>query len=160
MVVAVLLLGACSDMSGPGATPTAGGLPQASPTDLAGSPPSRPPLGTPDLESVPPGLTPEGALGEVPEHLLEEVIEQAAALAGVEPEAVQLLRAERAAWPDGALGCPQPGEVYPQEPVDGYWIVVQAGDKVFDFRLSETGTPRLCPSGGRQPVPRTPAPDY
>lgn len=36
-------------------------------------------------------------------------------------------------WPDSSLGCPLPGEVYTPGVVDGYRIVVAAGEQEFIF---------------------------
>jgi hypothetical protein len=37
-----------------------------------------------------------------------------------------VVQAEAVTWPDGALGCPEPGIVYTQALVPGYWVVVEA----------------------------------
>lgn len=47
-------------------------------------------------------------------------------------------------WPDRGLGCPLPGVNYPQVPVDGYQVVVDAGGWRLDYRGSGVGDFRLC----------------
>jgi len=141
-------------------SPTTEATPPAATAPGPASPrPTRPPAGTAPLPTPSDIETPPGAVGEVPTELLEPLIEQAAQLAGVEPVEVAVLRAEQVRWPDGSLGCPEPGQPYTQEPVDGYWVVLQAGDQTYDFRLGEAGTPRLCPAGGGRPALPSPDPD-
>ncbi len=66
-----------------------------------------------------------------------------ARLAGVPVEQVVVVSAEAVTFPDGSLGCPQPGMVYTQALVDGYKIVAEAGGKTYDFRGTGS-TFRLC----------------
>jgi hypothetical protein len=56
---------------------------------------------------------------------------------------VVVVSAEEVTFPDGSLGCPQPGMVYTQAMVDGYKIVAEAGGKTYDYRGSGS-TFRLC----------------
>ena len=56
-------------------------------------------------------------------------------------------------WPDGSLGCARPGETCTQAPVDGYWVVLKAGDRQFDFRASAKGEIRRCDYAHRLRMP-------
>ena len=47
-------------------------------------------------------------------------------------------------WPDGSLGCPEFGIVYPTAMEDGLRIVVDAGGRTWDYRFDSAGKPRLC----------------
>jgi hypothetical protein len=51
-------------------------------------------------------------------------------------------------WPDGGLGCPQPGMVYPQVQQDGYLIRLRAGKHEFDYHGGGGRAPFLCEKGG------------
>lgn len=162
LATSVLLL-ACTPATPQGTAPGSP-MPEATPPDAtapepASPRPTRPPAGTVPLPTPSDIETPPGAVGEVPAELLEPLIEQAAQLAGMEPAEVAVLRAEQVRWPDGSLGCPEPGQPYTQEPVDGYWVVLQVDDETYDFRLGEGGTPRLCPAGGGRPTLPSPDPD-
>lgn len=42
-------------------------------------------------------------------------------------------------WPDTSLGCPQPDATYRQQPVDGYRIVLSAGDDEYIFHADFNG---------------------
>ena len=78
----------------------------------------------------------------------------AARRTGLAPEALEVLGAEAVTWPDGSLGCPQPGMMYTQALVPGYRIRIQAGDQVLDYHAGRSGQPSLCPAEfARDPAP-------
>jgi hypothetical protein len=155
-MMVVLLLSACS-----GSPPAVPQSPAASPQPAASPvPATRPPTGTPAGTRVPPQPTPPGVLGEVPPDIMAELTAEAAALAGVSLAEVRVLRAEQVTWNDGSLGCPEPDTVYTQALVDGYWVVLEVGEQTYDFRLSETSVPRICPAGQGRPPVDEPSLDY
>ncbi len=82
--------------------------------------------------------------GGCPEDILGSVVADAAARAGVSAGEVHVLSATEAHWPDGALGCPQPGMLYTQALVDGFRIVVRAGEWDLDYRVRGPGQFRVC----------------
>jgi len=91
---------------------------------------------------------------QVPQALLEPVLDKAAALAKVGREQLVIVRAEPALWNDGSLGCPEPGVGYTQALVNGYWVVIKAAGQTYDFRMGRGGSYRLCPAGqGHPPLP-------
>jgi hypothetical protein len=59
-------------------------------------------------------------------------------------EAITITRAEAIVWNDGSLGCPQPGEVYTQATVPGYWIVLEVNGRAYDYHAAENGYFILC----------------
>lgn len=77
--------------------------------------------------------------------ILETVTAEAARLSNVAADQVAVVRAEPAVWSDGSLGCPQPNEMYTQALVNGYWIILQAGNVPYDFRVASDGSYRVCP---------------
>lgn len=83
-----------------------------------------------------------GAVG-LPASVVDPVVAEVARLAGVPVDQVVVVSAEEVTFPDGSLGCPQPGMVYTQAMVDGYKIVAEAGGKTYDYRGSGS-TFRLC----------------
>jgi hypothetical protein len=89
--------------------------------------------------------------GEVPQAILEAILKEGAALARVGPDQVAIERAESVVWSDGSLGCPEPGMAYTQALVKGYWVVVEAAGKKYDFRVGSGGNFRLCPPGQGHP---------
>ena len=91
--------------------------------------------------------------GEVPQAILDPILNEAAALANVTREQLVIVRAEPVVWNNGSLGCPEPGMMYTQALVNGYWVVIDAAGKTYDFRVGSGGSFRLCPAGrGRPPL--------
>jgi hypothetical protein len=81
--------------------------------------------------------------GNLPSSVVDPVVAEVARLAGVPIDQVDIVSAEEVTFPDGSLGCPQPGMVYTQAMVDGYKIVAEVGGKTYDFRGTGS-TFRLC----------------
>ena len=53
--------------------------------------------------------------------------------------------AEAVTWPDGSLGCPQPGMMYTQALVAGYRIRIVAVGESLEYHASARGEPFYCP---------------
>jgi hypothetical protein len=87
----------------------------------------------------------------VPQRILDPILNEAAALAKVRREQLVILRAESVVWSDGSLGCPEPGMMYTQAQINGYWIVIEAAGQKYDFRVGSRGKFRLCPAGQGNP---------
>lgn len=98
------------------------------------------------LERVPTPEAGEAVVGEVPEELLALILADLAGRLATSPETIEILRAEEAIWPDGALGCPKPGEVYTQAPVNGYWLQLAYAGITYDYRANQQGFYFLCES--------------
>ncbi len=98
-----------------------------------------------------------GTEGEgVPIALIDPVLIDAAARAGVEVGKVTVVSAELRDWPDGSLGCPVPGMMYTQVITPGYRVLIEAGGEQFDYRMNRRGAFRLCETGAVIPDIRTP----
>lgn len=91
--------------------------------------------------------------GEVPAGLIEKILSDLAQKIGVDKSTIQVIRSEAMIWNDGSLGCPKPGEFYTQALVNGYRVVLKAGEKEYDYRASESGYFFLCEGGF---VPKSP----
>jgi hypothetical protein len=89
--------------------------------------------------------------GQVPQAILDPILKEAAALAKLDREQLVIVRVESAVWNDGSLGCPEPGMMYSQAQVNGYWIVIEAAGQKYDFRVGRGGSFRLCPPGRGHP---------
>lgn len=70
---------------------------------------------------------------------------------------VVVIEAKPVRWSDGSLGCPQEGQMYTQAIVDGAQVLLQVGDRIYDYRAGSDNQVVLCPSeekdGGRDFVP-------
>lgn len=79
---------------------------------------------------------------------LQPLVEQAAAdLAqrlGVERSAITVVSAQEVEWPDGSLGCPQPGMMYTQVMTDGTRIELAVGGTVYRYHSGGRRGPFLC----------------
>jgi len=82
--------------------------------------------------------------GEVPQELMDAIFKDLIEKENVERQSISVNRAESVIWPDGSLGCAQPGEMYTMATVQGYWVVLQSGGKEFDYRASAGGHFFLC----------------
>ena len=95
-------------------------------------------------ETVPDDDGGEAVTGEVPEDLMAQVFAAAEAETGADRSEMTVLRAESVIWSDGSLGCPEPGMMYTQATVEGYWVELSVGDRVLDYRLTADGSLKLC----------------
>ena len=87
----------------------------------------------------------------VPKRILDPILEDVAKLANVPREKLVVVRAEGVVWNDGSLGCPEPGIMYTQALVNGYWVIIDAGGRKYDYRVGSGGSFHLCPEGRGQP---------
>lgn len=133
--------------------PTATSLPTSTPIPAQADPsqttpqlvrPPVRPVATPASEgAIAP--TPEGgAVGQVPADLMDQIKADLSARSGVPVDAIVELIGEAVEWPDGSLGCPQPGVSYLQVITPGYRVVLKAGDGTYDYRASDRGFFSIC----------------
>lgn len=149
-----LLALAFAACTGGGTTGTGGGAATASPVPpLADSPVTSPGVTpTPDITPKPgvsrvpglPGSQDPGYGQGVPPAVIQAAVDDAAGRAGVEASEVTVVSAESMTWPNGALGCPQPGSMYTQAITPGYRVVVEAGGVRYDYRSTQQGDVRWC----------------
>ena len=123
VTIASLMLAACAATDEGGSTPP------------GGSPPSR------TFEAAP---APSVVTGDVPQELLDPLIEEAALDAGVDASEVEVVAAEAVTWNDGSLGCPEPGMSYTQALVPGYRVVLEVDGEQLHFHSDSSGEFGLC----------------
>jgi hypothetical protein len=118
-----------------------GGQAGASPANAPVEQPSRT---LPPIERASPSTGP-AVVGEVPPAIAAEARSMLATQLGPDAAAsAELVVAEAVTWPDGALGCPEPGMFYTQMVVPGYRIVFEVDGKRYDYRASRDGSVRAC----------------
>ena len=68
---------------------------------------------------------------------------------------IELVDVQPMVWPDGALGCPQPGMEYTQVQQDGLLIRLRAGKMLYNYHSGHSRGPFLCekPAPGVVPLP-------
>lgn len=115
-----------------------GGGATVSPSDAASS--------TPVDQSAGPVPTVAPGVGQgVPPAVLQAAVADAAPRAGVDPGAVTVVSAEPVTFPNGGLGCPEPGMMYTDVLTPGYRVVVEAGGRQYDYRAgAKGGAVRWC----------------
>jgi hypothetical protein len=69
----------------------------------------------------------------------------------IDPAAITVVEARSVVWPDGSLGCPRPGMLYPQVQQDGALVRLRAQGREFAYHSGGARPVFLCenPSGGR-----------
>jgi hypothetical protein len=100
-----------------------------------------------DQSNPGPPTQPERPMIPTLESIIESVLEDAATRTGIARADLKVESAISVTWPDGSLGCPQPGMNYTMALVPGYRITVQAGEQVLDYHASRRGYFVLCPAG-------------
>ena len=145
VVIIALVLAACA--GSPGAGGPTDSLPSTTgPTSTTAAVPIPPTL--PSIPVEPP------VTGETPASILDPILDDAAGRTGVPVDDLVVVRSQFVEWPDGSLGCPEPGMLYPQVITDGYWVQVDADGESLDYRAGTSGHFRLCetPAKGVPPV--------
>ena len=94
------------------------------------------------------------SMGRSMDEVVTKVREHAARVGGVSVDDVRVTNAIAVTWPDGSLGCPEPGMAYTQALVPGYRILVRAGERLLEYHASNRGQFVLCPADrATDPVP-------
>ena len=78
--------------------------------------------------------------------IVEQVRADLAARPEVEESSIEVLSAELMTWPDGSLGCPQPGMFYTQALVEGSRVLLRSGETTYPYHAGDNGEPFLCES--------------
>lgn len=93
--------------------------------------------------------------GEVPGDVMARLREDLAARAGQDAAGgARVVRAESVEWPDGSLGCPEPGQMYTQAIVPGYRVDFEVAGRLYSYRVDQRGNFKLCEALSRGPGAR------
>jgi hypothetical protein len=134
----------------------------SAPVSAGGTPPERPtppatgvapPARIPDIVQVAPEapaaeLVPVASLSR---ETRRAVVEDAARRFKVSENDVVLTRAERLTWPNGALGCPEPGRMYTQALVSGYRLVAKTAAGELIYHADQRGNIASCAGRSSKP---------
>jgi hypothetical protein len=129
--------GTVPTVSDTGDTPT----PSTPPATPPKTSPTAPPAGTTppsfSVEPIPPQSRPAGSMPGTPIDptmpLVTAAVDDLAGRLGIKPDAVTVVAAQAVTWPDGSLGCPEPGMMYTQVLVDGTLVVLEAGGRRYEY---------------------------
>jgi len=105
-----------------------------------------PPAGSAPTPSLPPEALPTPTPAWPPEAqaLLDRAVADLAGRLGVPPAQVEVVRVERAAWPDGCLGCAAPGQMCTDVVIPGFRILLRAGGQEYEYRSDDRDRVLLC----------------
>ena len=80
-------------------------------------------------------------------RVVTQAQEDLAGRLGIESQQVTVVEVQSVVWPDGGLGCPQPGMAYTQVQVDGLLIRLQARGRIYEYHSGGARPPFLCEQG-------------
>jgi hypothetical protein len=80
------------------------------------------------------------------EELVEEMKADLSQRAGVETDAITVIKVEAVTWNDGSLGCPQPGQMYTMALEPGYRVILTAAGREFNYHTRATSYFVYCES--------------
>ncbi len=79
---------------------------------------------------------------------MQEIVTQArddlARRLSIDPAKIELVEASEVTWPDGSLGCPQPGMLYTQVTVDGLRLRFSVGGRIYSYHSGGGRPPFWC----------------
>lgn len=123
------------------------------PTTGATAPPTAMPTSAPT--AMPPTVPPTGEAAQ-PDAGQEAMVAKArsslAAHLGVADSALTLQSVEAKEWPDGAIGCPQPGMMYPQIVTPGYLMVFTGNGTSYEVHTGREELIILCENNRPTPL--------
>jgi hypothetical protein len=141
--------GATTDMTTTATSPAADDTTPGDTSPAATGPVDTGPGDTGPADTGPPeGSTdtvyPSGDIDAGLQPFITMAIDDLAARLGIDAAEITTLSAVLVVWPNGAMGCPQPGMQYTQVPVDGSVIELGAGGRVYRYHTGGSRTPFLC----------------
>jgi len=71
---------------------------------------------------------------------------------GIEESEIAVVSIEEVTWPDGSLGCPEPGTMYTQALEDGTLIILEVDGATYEYHAGVDRDPFYC-DAPTPPVP-------
>ncbi|TVP69242.1 MAG: hypothetical protein EA340_07465 [Nitriliruptor sp.] len=124
----------------------------ADPNDHEATPPEEAPVPSDPDTDEPDSTAPEDDTGRDQDATASDnrevtlAIADAAERTGVAASDIEVVEFALVTWPDGAIGCPEPGVVYTQALVEGYRIVLDADGTLLTYHGATGADPFLCES--------------
>ncbi len=107
----------------------------------------------PAMTTTTPTPTPPGTWPAPVQALLPALLDDAARRSGLPAEKLRVAPVQAVVWPDGSLGCPQPGRMYTQALVPGWRILVTVPDAPpLHYHASQRGGWLWCPAERATPA--------
>ena len=76
--------------------------------------------------------------------LVDQAVADLASRLKIDASKIDTVSAQAMSWPDGSLGCPQPGMVYTQVMVDGSLIQLSVNGMAYSYHSGGSRAPFLC----------------
>lgn len=140
----------------PPATAATTTLPQSTPTSTPASAPSEPTVSAED-GPVAPTASPEPAAPGSQQVVAAARTDLAQRL-GVSENESSVSLVEAVEWPDGSLGCPQPGMSYVQVLTPGFRLILQVEGTAYEYHTDTRQTVVLCEEISMSDLPAIPEP--
>jgi hypothetical protein len=78
------------------------------------------------------------------QYLVDQAVADLAMRLKVDESKIVAVSAQSMSWPDGSLGCPQPGMAYTQVMVDGVLIQLNVNGTTYSYHSGGSRAPFLC----------------
>ena len=92
--------------------------------------------------------------GEVPAATIDILKADLARQRSASAADVKLVSAQSVVWPNGALGCAKPGQMYTQALVPGYRVEFELNGRRYAYHAAERGYFTLCENTSRRGLGR------
>lgn len=99
-------------------------------------------------QAATPTCTPEAALPDEAERLVQMAKEDLARRLQISVSEISVISVEAVDWPDTSLGCPEPGMAYAQVITPGYLIVLGAEGQTYEYHTDEHSSVVLSQAQG------------
>lgn len=114
----------------------------------------------PDPTQIPPSSEiqriPEATVTVEAEKLVSIALADLSSRLSIDPQEVHVVSTEPQLWTDAALGCPSPREVYAQQTLPGYRLILEVNGQIYIYHTDTTGTVILCQEDDLPSFPVTP----
>ncbi len=107
-----------------------------------------PPVPRSPLATMVPGSTEEAHTMLNQDEVVARAVADLAQRLGVASDQITVREVRAVVWPDGSVGCPQPGTVYEQATESGLLILLQSGNRVYHYHSGESQVPFWCDPRG------------
>ena len=89
--------------------------------------------------------TPSPVVEEGPQKKFSQIVKiDLATRLNMDMEAISVISIESIVWPNAALGCPLPDEVYAEGTVPGFRVRLEANEQEYEYHMDEAGNFILC----------------
>jgi hypothetical protein len=89
-------------------------------------------------------VTPSPEIDPALRTLVDQAVADLATRLKIDASSIVTVSAQAMEWPDGSLGCPQPGMLYTQVMVDGALIQLSVDGTSYSYHSGASGAPFLC----------------